>query len=348
MIGASRCVAFAVRTLMPLALAMLTTSCEKSSPFVPKPAPNLDIVDWPYDFSSDGKYLIYRHRPARDRIGGVYMLATAKDSTPTLLFADSLPYFASECRFSPDRSKIAYVRDFLSDIYVLDLGSGTDTRVTFTNGNARAPDWDPSGRYIVYMRVFLDFGMPDSTAGLHIVDTETFTDLSLRAQGIPIFGSNPRWSPDGSLIAYSVQTRITAADSPTPNHVHVARTDGAGKTDITPGDLHNNEFPDWISGGAEIIFESSYVSHVTQIIGRDGSGRRVAPVDIRPYVFYAAVSPATGQCVYTGPDSASVYGVVLLRSLNDPQGLTTRQLTTYDPPESYSASSEPHVASSRH
>jgi hypothetical protein len=320
-------------------IALASSSCNKDNPTKPpKATPTFDVVDWPYDIASDASRVIYRHLPSRDRVGGVYILETAGSASYTLLFANSLPFFASDCRLSPDGSKVVYTRNFLSDIYVRNLEDSTDTQVTFTSGNARAADWDPTGRYIVYMRVFLDYGMPDSTAGLHVVDTETLTDVSLRASGIPIFGSDPRWSPDGSLIAYSLLTRVAPSGIPDKSHIYAARADGTWAGDLTPGDKRNNEYPEWSGNGSEVVFESygerSYNEHVTQAMRSDGSGRRTLSADVRPYIAYGAVASSVSKFVYTGPDSASEYGVILLRDLDDGQGSTIRQLTTYQPPDS--------------
>lgn len=333
-----------MRPLWPIVWIALTSlalsSCGQDNPTKPHPytPPTFEVVDWAYDVTPDAGRVIYRHRSSRDRIGGVYLLETGGSMSNTLLFADSLPYFADGCRFSPDGTKVVYTRDALSDIYIRNLKDSTDTRVTFTNGNARDADWDPSGRFIVYARVFLDYGMPDSTAGLRIVDTVTLTDVSLRASGNPVFGSSPRWSPDGSLIAYSLQTRITPSGSRTPPHIYIVRTDWTGTSDLTPGDRRHNEYPVWLSNGPEIVFESygenSYNEHVTQAMRADGGGRRTLAVDVRPYIAFGAVAAAAGKCIYTGPDSAGAYGVILMRDLNDAQGGTTRQLTTYEPPDS--------------
>ena len=177
-------------------LATCFLSCGEDDPARP-PAqpPSFEVVDWAYHMTPDGTRVLYRHRASRDRTGGVYILEIGDSVAQTLLFPDSLPFFASDCRFSPDGKRVVYTRDLRSDIYVHDLTDSTDTQVTFTNGNARSPDWDPTGRYIVYMRIFLDYGMPDSSAGLHVVDTETLEDISLRAAGNVVFGTDPRWSP---------------------------------------------------------------------------------------------------------------------------------------------------------
>ena len=326
-------------------LAVSFVSCGEDDPTrPPEPPPSFEVVDWAYHMNPDGSRVIYRHRASRDRIGGVYILEIGDTITQTLLFADSLPFFASDCRFSPDGKRVVYTRDFRSDIYVRDLSDSTDTQVTFTYGNARSPDWDPTGRYIVYMRIFLDYGMPDSSAGLHIVDTESMTDTSLKAAGNVVFGTDPRWSRDGSQIAFSVLTTVPPSTIPNKAHIWAARADRTAMMDLTPGDGRHNQNPEWLTSG-QVTFESygetSQAEHNTQSIAPDGTGRRTLPVDVRPYIAYGAIAATAGQCAYTGPDTAGKYGVLYTRHIEDAAGTTTRQLTTYVPPDSGLTQSPP-------
>jgi Tol biopolymer transport system component len=140
------------------------------------------------------------------------------------------------------------------------------------------------------------------------------------------------------MIAYSLETRITASSSPTPPHIYVTLVNGTATTDLTPGDGRWNEYPAWTSDGAELVFESyaptTHQVHETQSIHLDGTGRRKLPTDVRPYIAYAAVATSVREFVYTGPDSAGTYGVLLSRNLDDGTGITVRQLTTYLPPDS--------------
>jgi hypothetical protein len=315
---------------------LLATGCGEDPDVTlnPPPGQELDFVDWAYDVTTDGSRVIYRHLPSRDHTGGVYMLET-DELEPILLFPDSLPYFVTDCRFSSDGSKIAYTRDFLSDIYVHDLVDGTDTRVTFTSGNARSPDWHPSARYLVYTRVFRNPEDPDSSAGLRIVDLQTLSDSPFTVEERVVFGDNARWSPNGEMLAYSAWVRLSPSIA--PPHIWAAASDGSSALDLTPGDSRSNEYPDWLDNFS-ILFESygasTHLQHVTQSVQADGGNRMTLSVDVRPYIAYSAVARTVGKYVYSGPDSTGRYGVLLLRSLSDGDGSTIQQLTTYVPPDS--------------
>ncbi len=290
--------------------------------------PNLPVADFAYDMTSDGGRILYRRAPWADSVSGVHVvdIATRAD---TILLADSEAFFASDCRFSPDGLQIAYTRNFKEDIYVRNLSSGEDTRVTFTSGNATSPDWDPTGSFLVYRRVFLDYGEPDSSAGLHVVDVETLSDRALRrADGSVVFGFQPRWSPDGKNIAFFVHHPLKNGINGSP-HIYVVSVDGSLYRDLTPGDSRNNETPLWLDSDT-ILFESyspsSYNVHETQSVELDGSGRVRWPFDLFPAIGYAAVS-LSGQCVYSWVDSTNSYYVLYVRDIDDASGTTSQQVT---------------------
>jgi Tol biopolymer transport system component len=290
----------------------------------PPKLPDLPVLDWAYDMSPDGGSVLYRHRDSTGTLpGGVYLLKVSDTLNTTSIFPNS-SFIASDCRFSPDGLKIAYTRNFREDIYVRNIVTGEDTQVTFTYGNSVTPDWDPSGRYIVYSRVFHDYNTPDSTAGIHIVDTETLTDTAFRHSGEVVFGASPRWSPDSLTIVFYTQG--------IPDHIITVTVDGSQYRDLTPSDRRNNNYPVWINRGTSLLFESyspsSFNVHETHVVRADGTGRAKLPFDVRYVIGFAAVATVANLCAYTGPDSTGNYYVLLLRQLNDATGVSTRQLTT--------------------
>lgn len=220
------------------------------------------------------------------------------------------------------------------DIAVLDLNTATEETITSTFGNALSPDWDPSGRFIVYERPFLSYGAPDSSSGLFIVDTMTRADRALRHDGVPTYGGNPRWSPDSMTIAFSYGT---------PLHIYRVNVDGTGYVNLTPGDQRWNDRPSWTPDGQRIIFESfdpSRQHHETRVVGKDGGTWQRWSPDVSPLGYRSAISRDGVFFVFTGPDSGGNYGVLYRQGLSDVVGSSRRQLTAYVSPDPSASSGE--------
>ncbi|MFI5692838.1 amidohydrolase family protein [Kribbella sp. NPDC051586] len=91
--------------------------------------------------SPDGKSLAFRALNA---------LWIATDGHPRKLVADG--YFNSDPDFSPDGKKLLYAsdRDGTADLWLHDLGSGEDTKLSSLPGAQTAPRFSPDGRQIAY------------------------------------------------------------------------------------------------------------------------------------------------------------------------------------------------------
>ena len=311
--------------------------CSKEGPTRPSkpvpPVPVVPVMDWAYDISSDGSFLVYRHRASVEGIRGVYSLGLSDSARPILLMADSASYLATDCRISPDGMQIVYLKGF-QDLYVMNLTARTHTQLTFTLGNANGPDWDPTGHYIVYQRPLIPSGSPDSSAGLRILNVQTLEDYSLRHDGQPTFGTNPRWSPDGTKIAFERHVPWNGVSgSPSRYHIFTVSLVDGTYMDVTPNDKWDNEVPTWYSA-SRILFESYRYEtneHETRSVSIGGRSPVAWPVDLAPFVPPITASPATSEFVYSGPDSSGKYGVLFLRSMTDISGTTIRQLTTFSP-----------------
>lgn len=163
----------------------LLSACDQTNPASPGPIQTqVQGTDLAWDISPDGASVLYQHMPTANQPAGVYLVHASGDSVPRLLFPPEVPGGEpTQLRFSPSGQKLVMVRGGHYDIFILDLNDGAETTVTFTYGNALSPDWDPSGRYIVYERPFLSYGQPDSFAGLFIVDTISGAD-GLKSRGV--------------------------------------------------------------------------------------------------------------------------------------------------------------------
>jgi len=122
--------------------------------------------------------------------------------------SETLTTAGSRATFSPDGSRIAYLRttsyegpegtEYGTDVYVMDLATRESRQVTTDHQAAStAPDWSPDGGRIVYGGAY----------GLKAVDTATGeqTDLYDAASwsGPLTDVRTPVYSPDGTRIAFS-------------------------------------------------------------------------------------------------------------------------------------------------
>jgi dipeptidyl aminopeptidase/acylaminoacyl peptidase len=302
-------------------------------------------LNLPYDISPDNRLLAMSCLDLTDFCPDACLLMIPELTTRVVFGCDSV--FASLFRFSPDGTKVAFVKDYTADIFVLNLETMEERQITFTGGNAVYPDWDPTSRFIVYSRPVGRYGEPDSSSGLHIVDTETLLDRSLRHGGEPTHGANPRWSPDGASIVFSLGTPIGPGTRP-PMALHIYRVnvDGTGYTDLTPADRRHNQYPMWIGSGEEILYESSdehtFQIHETRVMGEYGQNVRRWVVNIRPYHAWVAISRDGTFFVNAMPDSSNTYLVLYRQDLRDASGVTRMQLTRV--PSGPQLSTGPHVA----
>jgi len=191
--------------------------------------------------------------------------------------------------FSPDGGRVLYERKGPSgtpygDVSVLDLGRGTDTRLTFTGGMAIDVVWSPDGRRFAYARSPREgrgkiviasadgLGAQDSldmppggampsqwaAAGARLV---AFGGTPFRAVWAPMEGESRAFRP----LADSSTTLIHAQISPDGHwlagtsgsipdvFVYVQSLDGPpGRWQISPATARR---PLWTKGGKELVYE---------------------------------------------------------------------------------------------
>lgn len=136
------------------------------------------------------------------------------------------------------------------EIYVLDLDTKQETRLT-TNGVIDAhPDWSPDGSKIVFGSFRDGLGNPAGTADVYVMNADG-TGLK-QLTDTPWEDNDPEWSPDGTKIVFKStrDTQISAREE-----IHVMNSDGSGAKRLTrTSDWQSDHDPSWGPGSDKIIF----------------------------------------------------------------------------------------------
>ncbi len=191
---------------------------------------------------------------------------------------------AAAWALSPDRTQIAYVQttspsagDFFSELWVADLDNGDAARLVHSAIRLGSPAWSPDGRRIAYgdglgtsiaqadgsgtsqialsQAEDLDWS-PDGrllvasgleSHGIIVVDIESGSERTLTTA----FGdSSPRWSPDGSEIAFTRSNLVGQESS-----IYIVGAGGGVPRRVTSE--HADRSPSWSPDGELIAFSRS-------------------------------------------------------------------------------------------
>ncbi|MCD1295891.1 hypothetical protein CUJ83_12885 [Methanocella sp. CWC-04] len=156
---------------------------------------------------------------------------------------------------SPDGKKVAFhagdINDLLSwDIYVLDLETGEETRLTDNRVIDGHPDWSPDCTKLVFGSFRDAQGNPSGAADIYVINIDG-TGLK-RLTDSPYEDNDPEWSPDGTKIAFK-STRDTLQSA--REEIYVMDSDGSNirKLTTTSGSQSDHD-PSWSPDSSEIVF----------------------------------------------------------------------------------------------
>ncbi len=151
--------------------------------------------------------------------------------------------------WSPDGSKIAFVKDpDLPQIWVMNADGSGATRLTHAKGREDiSPAWSPDGTKVLFTR-YKSYGRRCLFGGeVYVINIAggNATNLTNTCRRRDYGG---RWSPDGSKIAFTRQTKGDA-------QIFTMAADGTDVRRLTGGP-RGNDLPEWSPDGSKIAFIS--------------------------------------------------------------------------------------------
>ncbi|MDQ3968593.1 MAG: DPP IV N-terminal domain-containing protein, partial [Thermoproteota archaeon] len=184
----------------------------------------------------------------------------ADGSNPTRLTSDNAN--DSDPSWSPDRTKIAFEsdRDGNANIYVMNADGSGLTRLTHNElADHSNPSWSPDGTKIAFNTN--KGGVEACLSNRDACTLEIFQNQEIyvmnaadgsneiRLTNSPAQDSLPRWSPDGTKIAYYSERGING-------EIYVINAaDGSNEIRLT-NSRGWDSFPRWSPDGTKIAFES--------------------------------------------------------------------------------------------
>ena len=215
-------------------------------------------------FSPDGKQLVV----AGD-VGGIFVIGTDGTGLKALVEDDDDDYEDREPTFSPDGTKIAWLRTTLGSTPLED-GS--------------------------------DLVSPEETA-LWIMDADGSSPKRLGASGGPDQVGPPAFSPDGKKIAYVVEN----TDAKTlDRHLWVMNADGTGAKALTSGTDNSDWDPSFSPDERKIVFAGIRRPEILEVYAMDADG--ADPVQLTTGGTYSedpSYSPDGKQILFTSQRSGS-------------------------------------------
>jgi serine/threonine protein kinase len=215
-----------------------------------------------------------------------WLLRPAPDGSPVL---DRLTWddgLTADPSLSPDGRMLAYSSDRAGernlDIWVQQLAGGASSRLTTNRSDDTTPDFSPDGANIA-------FQSDRDGGGIYTIPTVGGQERLIARRG-----NNPRYSPDGSQVAY-----WTGEPADVYGKLFVVSTNGSGQPVELQPEFVLARYPVWTPDGKHILFEGRRKKAASAL----ETDWFVTPLDGGPAVQTgaSAVLQSHGLFLYLGP-----------------------------------------------
>jgi Tol biopolymer transport system component len=161
--------------------------------------------------------------------------------------------FGTSPSWSPDGRRIAISSGpprESNQIWVVNVDGGGLTRLTSLPNGAGGAQWSPDGErlaFAAYSESYDPDRYPPQKRDIFIINPDG-SDLVNLTQG-RVDHDGPRWSPDGSKIAFTGYTNADGLNS----EIGVINRDGTGEINLT-NNVASDFNPDWSPDGTALVF----------------------------------------------------------------------------------------------
>jgi Tol biopolymer transport system component len=186
--------------------------------------------------------------------------------------------YDSSPQYSPDGTKIAFVRDVPNgamvprnyEICTMDANGANPHRVTSdaTGAYDFDPTWSPDGTKIAYASAVDGYGCYDEGSMLFLGFNQIYVAPAAGGGATDLIGNtsqdaaSPDWSPDGNTIVFYGTRWTLGAD--TGNGPTCANDNGGNKVftmpatgSANPTAIHAGQWPAWSPDGTKIVFDDA-------------------------------------------------------------------------------------------
>jgi len=222
-----------IATLQAEASAAPTSPASPTTASAPDPQPAAPSPAFPSSNGPAGR-IVYTCQVGN--AGNHICLINADGSGFRQLTYDAVKHWYPS--LSPDGASAlysAYVRDYVYEIYEMNLATGVVQQLTDSLGVLKAPEASPDGTRIVF-----GVGTPDDGEQVWVMERSGANPKKINNRGW-----DPSWSPDGTQILF-------ASDSGGSIQLYVMNADGSGVKRVTDFDALRGR-SDWSPDGEWMV-----------------------------------------------------------------------------------------------
>ena len=217
-------------------------------------------------------------------IGGDIYLADANGGNRTKLFAG--PHWDGHAMFSPDGTKIVFESgqdDNSTALMVMRAdGTGTTTLISRMAEDDTVISWSSDSRWIATAaRPMDEVSVPSGShvpgVDVRIIVGDVERGTASIVGGSELFGHDPRWSPDGTMLAFGRNYRCCSGP---PDSLWLMRPDGTELRQLSS--LPGGGVPAWSPDGRRIAFLAEGIDRDSDLYLVDVDGNDVQKITDTP------------------------------------------------------------------